>query len=50
MLVTVGRVVVIITIKNKLQAGGSSRAEPGYHTWTTPAGRTYTTGPTTYPI
>jgi hypothetical protein len=23
---------------------------PGYHTWTTPAGRKYTTGPTTYPI
>ena len=23
---------------------------PGYHTWTTPAGRTYTNGPTTYPI
>ena len=22
---------------------------PGYHTWTTPAGRTYTTGPATYP-
>ncbi len=22
---------------------------PGYHTWTTPAGRRYTTGPTTYP-
>ncbi len=24
--------------------------QPGYHTWTTPAGRTYTTGPTEYPI
>ena len=24
--------------------------QPGYHTWTTPAGRTYTTGPTQYPI
>jgi hypothetical protein len=23
---------------------------PGYHTWTTPSGRTYTTGPTEYPI
>ncbi len=23
---------------------------PGYHTWTTPAGRTYTSGPVTYPI
>jgi Domain of unknown function (DUF222) len=23
---------------------------PGYHTWTTPTGRTYTTGPATYPI
>jgi Domain of unknown function (DUF222) len=23
---------------------------PGYHTWTTPSGRTYTTGPATYPI
>jgi len=23
---------------------------PGYHTWTTPSGRHYTTGPTTYPI
>jgi hypothetical protein len=23
---------------------------PGYHTWTTPAGRTYTTGPTQYPV
>jgi Domain of unknown function (DUF222) len=23
---------------------------PGYHTWTTPAGRSYTTGPTTYPV
>ena len=23
---------------------------PGYHTWTTPSGRTYTTGPTQYPI
>jgi len=23
---------------------------PGYHTWTTPSGRQYTTGPTTYPI
>ena len=23
---------------------------PGYHTWTTPSGRPYTTGPTTYPI
>jgi hypothetical protein len=24
--------------------------QPGYHTWTTPSGRTYTTGPTTYPV
>ena len=24
--------------------------QPGYHTWTTPAGRRYTTSPTTYPI
>ena len=24
--------------------------QPGYHTWTTPAGRRYTTGPITYPI
>jgi Domain of unknown function (DUF222) len=24
--------------------------QPGYHTWTTPAGRTYTAGPATYPI
>ncbi len=24
--------------------------QPGYHTWTTPAGRTYTSGPATYPI
>ena len=24
--------------------------QPGYHTWTTPAGRTYTSGPTQYPI
>ena len=24
--------------------------QPGHHTWTTPAGRHYTTGPTTYPI
>jgi hypothetical protein len=23
---------------------------PGYHTWTTPSGRTYNTGPTQYPI
>ena len=23
---------------------------PGYHTWTTPSGRTYTSGPTTYPV
>ncbi len=23
---------------------------PGYHTWTTPSGRQYTTGPTTYPV
>jgi len=23
---------------------------PGYHTWTTPAGRTYTTGPVQYPV
>ena len=23
---------------------------PGYHTWTTPAGRTYTNGPATYPV
>jgi hypothetical protein len=23
---------------------------PGYHKWRTPSGRTYTTGPTTYPI
>jgi hypothetical protein len=23
---------------------------PGYHTWTTPSGRRYTTGPATYPI
>jgi hypothetical protein len=23
--------------------------QPGYHTWTTPAGRTYTAGPVTYP-
>jgi hypothetical protein len=23
---------------------------PGYHTWTTPAGRTYTVGPVTYPV
>ncbi len=22
---------------------------PGYHTWTTPSGRTYTTGPASYP-
>jgi len=26
------------------------QSQPGYHTWTTPAGRTYATGPTTYPI
>jgi len=24
--------------------------QPGYHAWTTPAGRQYTSGPTTYPI
>ncbi len=24
--------------------------QPGHHTWTTPSGRTYTTGPTQYPI
>jgi hypothetical protein len=24
--------------------------QPGYHTWTTPAGRRYTSGPTQYPI
>jgi len=24
--------------------------QPGYHAWTTPAGRRYTTGPITYPI
>jgi len=24
--------------------------QPGYHTWTTPAGRTYTAGPVTYPV
>jgi hypothetical protein len=24
--------------------------QPGYHTWTTPSGRTYTSGPATYPI
>jgi len=24
--------------------------QPGYHTWTTPAGRTYTTGPIQYPV
>jgi hypothetical protein len=24
--------------------------QPGYHRWTTPSGRTYTTGPTAYPI
>ncbi len=24
--------------------------QPGYHTWTTPAGRSYTTGPTEYPV
>jgi Domain of unknown function (DUF222) len=24
--------------------------QPGYHTWTTPAGRSYTSGPTQYPI
>jgi Domain of unknown function (DUF222) len=23
---------------------------PGYHTWTTPSGRTYTSGPATYPV
>ena len=23
---------------------------PGYHTWTTPAGRSYTTGPMQYPV
>jgi hypothetical protein len=23
--------------------------QPGYHTWTTPSGRQYTTGPITYP-
>jgi Domain of unknown function (DUF222) len=34
------------------QAAGWSLTQdlPGYHTWTTPAGRSYTTGPTTYPI
>jgi len=26
------------------------QSQPGYHTWTTPAGRTYTSGPTQYPI
>ena len=33
------------------QAQGWSLTQPlpGYHTWTTPAGRRYTTGPTTYP-
>jgi Domain of unknown function (DUF222) len=24
--------------------------QPGHHSWTTPAGRTYTTGPTQYPV
>ena len=24
--------------------------QPGYHTWTTPAGRTYTAGPVAYPV
>jgi len=24
--------------------------QPGYHTWTTPSGRQYTTGPTSYPV
>jgi hypothetical protein len=24
--------------------------QPGYHTWTTPSGRQYTTGPITYPV
>ncbi len=23
---------------------------PGHHTWTTPSGRTYTSGPATYPV
>jgi Domain of unknown function (DUF222) len=27
-----------------------SQDRPGYHTWTTPSGRRYITGPTTYPI
>jgi hypothetical protein len=26
------------------------QSRPGYHTWTTPAGRTYTTGPFAYAI
>jgi hypothetical protein len=26
------------------------QARPGYFTWTTPAGRTYTSGPDTYPV
>ena len=26
------------------------QSQPGYHTWTTPAGRTHTSGPTQYPI
>ncbi len=34
----------------KQAAGWSLRQDlPRYHTWTTPAGRSYTTGPTTYP-
>ena len=37
--------------RQKQAAGWSlSQDVPGYHAWTTPAGRVYTSGPTSYPI
>ncbi len=38
------------TIKLKQAPGWSlTQTQPGHMTWTTPSGRTYTTGPTSYP-
>jgi len=43
---------ILAKVAGKTQAHGwkLEQNQPGYHTWTTPAGRSYTTGPAEYPI
>jgi len=39
----------MITAPSKPPGWALTQTQPGHMTWTTPSGRTYTTGPTSYP-